>query len=119
MVTTARLREKVGQFLREGELICLVEGPAALEAEAAWERKAELAAALRDAALAEVPAAPTLVKYTAPSPYLEGTYAALAEAAAALLPAMEPDGARGVELIAPHDAERELVATLLYRVTPR
>jgi thymidylate synthase ThyX len=91
---------------------------AALEAEAVWERKAEMAAALRDVALAEVPAAPTLVKYTAPSPYLEGTYAALAEAAAALLPAMEPDGARGVELIAPHDAERELVATLLYRVTP-
>jgi thymidylate synthase ThyX len=90
---------------------------AALEAEAVWERKDELAAALRDVALAEVPAAPTLVKYTAPSAYLEGAYAALAEAAAALLPAMEPDGARGVELIPPHDAERELVATLLYRVT--
>src|SRR5262249_59796264 len=31
--TPARLKEKVGQFLREGELICVVEEPAELEAE--------------------------------------------------------------------------------------
>jgi len=96
----------------------LAELTAALEAEAAWARKAELAAALREAALSDAPVAPTLVKYTAPSPYLERTYAELAEAAAALLPRMEPNGARGVDLIEPHDQERELVATLLYRVTP-
>jgi multidrug resistance efflux pump len=33
LVTTARLREKVGQYLHEGDLICVVEEPAALEAE--------------------------------------------------------------------------------------
>jgi multidrug resistance efflux pump len=33
VVTTARLKEKLGQFVREGDLICLVEEPAALEAE--------------------------------------------------------------------------------------
>jgi multidrug resistance efflux pump len=35
LVTTPRLRETVGQFLREGELICVVEEPAGLEAEIA------------------------------------------------------------------------------------
>jgi multidrug efflux pump subunit AcrA (membrane-fusion protein) len=35
LVTTARLREKVGQYLREGELICVVEEPAGLEVEIA------------------------------------------------------------------------------------
>ncbi len=90
----------------------------ALEAEASWARKGELAAALREAALDDGPVAPTLVKYTAPSAYLERTYAELAEAAVALLPPLAPDGRRGVDLIEAHDAERELVATLLYRVTP-
>jgi multidrug efflux pump subunit AcrA (membrane-fusion protein) len=33
VITTARLKEKVGQYLREGDLICLVEEPAGLEAE--------------------------------------------------------------------------------------
>jgi multidrug resistance efflux pump len=33
LVVTPRLREKVGQHLREGDLICLVEGRAGLEAE--------------------------------------------------------------------------------------
>jgi thymidylate synthase ThyX len=93
----------------------LVDG---LEREADWERKDELAAALRESALTDAPAAPSLVKYTAPSPYLERTYAELAEAAAALLPAQAPDTARGVTLAPPHDQERELAATLLYRVTP-
>jgi hypothetical protein len=35
MVTTPRLRERVGQYVREGELICVVEDPDALEAEVA------------------------------------------------------------------------------------
>ncbi len=91
---------------------------AGLERDAAWDRKAELAAALRESALTDAPAAPSLVKYTAPSAYLERTYAELAEAAAALLPAQAPDTARGVTLAPPHDQERELAATLLYRVTP-
>jgi thymidylate synthase ThyX len=90
----------------------------ALERDAAWDRKGELVAALRESALSDAPAAPSLVKYTAPSAYLQRTYAELAEAAAALLPAQPPDTARGVELAPPHDQERELVATLLYRVTP-
>jgi putative peptide zinc metalloprotease protein len=33
LVTTAHLKEKVEQFLREGELICLVENPGGLEVE--------------------------------------------------------------------------------------
>src|SRR5262249_51506121 len=35
VVVTPRLREKVGQYVREGELICVVEEPACLEAEIA------------------------------------------------------------------------------------
>src|SRR5262245_17315396 len=89
-----------------------------LERDAVWDRKAELAAALREVGLAAVPAAPSLVKYTAPSAYLKAAYAELAQAAEALLPQREPDGARGVELAPPHDQTLELVATLLYRVSP-
>jgi multidrug resistance efflux pump len=33
LVTTPRLKEKVGQYVREGELICVVEEPASLEVE--------------------------------------------------------------------------------------
>jgi multidrug efflux pump subunit AcrA (membrane-fusion protein) len=33
LVTTPRLREKVGQYVREGDLICVVEEPAGLEVE--------------------------------------------------------------------------------------
>jgi multidrug efflux pump subunit AcrA (membrane-fusion protein) len=33
LITTPRLREKVGQYVREGELICVVEAPLLLEAE--------------------------------------------------------------------------------------
>lgn len=33
LVTTPRLKEKVGQYVREGELICVVEEPGGLEAE--------------------------------------------------------------------------------------
>jgi multidrug efflux pump subunit AcrA (membrane-fusion protein) len=32
-VTTAHVKEKVGQYLREGELLCVVEEPAVLEVE--------------------------------------------------------------------------------------
>ena len=35
LVTTPRLKEKVGQYVREGELICVVEEPAGLEVEIA------------------------------------------------------------------------------------
>jgi multidrug efflux pump subunit AcrA (membrane-fusion protein) len=35
LMTTARLGEKIGQYFREGELICLVEEPSRLEAEIA------------------------------------------------------------------------------------
>jgi multidrug efflux pump subunit AcrA (membrane-fusion protein) len=33
LIVSARLKEKVGQYVREGELICVVEEPSALEAE--------------------------------------------------------------------------------------
>jgi multidrug resistance efflux pump len=35
LITTPRVREKVGQYLREGDLICAVEEPAGLEVEIA------------------------------------------------------------------------------------
>jgi multidrug efflux pump subunit AcrA (membrane-fusion protein) len=35
LITTPRFKERVGQFIREGELICVVEEPALLEAEIA------------------------------------------------------------------------------------
>jgi HlyD family secretion protein len=35
LMTTVRLKEKIGQYFREGDLICLVEEPARLEAEIA------------------------------------------------------------------------------------
>ncbi|MCI0458094.1 MAG: HlyD family efflux transporter periplasmic adaptor subunit [Gemmataceae bacterium] len=39
LVTTPRVREKVGQYLREGELLCTVEDPAGLEAEISLTEK--------------------------------------------------------------------------------
>ena len=83
-----------------------------------WEHADALRAALEETALAETPVAPTLVKYTAPSPYLQRTYRELAQAIAAWVPPRPPEGARGVELIEPHAPECELVATLIYRCTP-
>jgi thymidylate synthase ThyX len=82
-----------------------------------WPHAEALRAALEETALTEAPVAPTLVKYTAPSPYLQRTYGELAQAVAAWVPAGPPAGARGVDLIEPHDPERELVATLIYRCT--
>jgi thymidylate synthase ThyX len=78
----------------------------------------ELAALLRESALSDAPVAPTLVKYTAPSPYRQRTYGELAEAVGTLVPARTPETARGVTLAPVHDQERELAATLVYRVTP-
>jgi thymidylate synthase ThyX len=91
---------------------------ATFESEAVWDRKPELAGALRELALQDVPAAPTLVKYTAPSEYLKRTHAELAEVAADVMGREAPDGARGVELVPPHDQEVELAATLVYRAAP-
>lgn len=67
----------------------------------------------------EVRAAPTLVKYTAPSPYQIETRAALRALAADLLaPLGPPDRAHAVELGEPCSPEDEAVATLLYRHDP-
>jgi thymidylate synthase ThyX len=64
----------------------------------------------------EVRAAPTLVKYTAPSQYQIQTRVALEGLAAELLePLGEPDLTRAVELADPSRPEDEAVATLLYR----
>ena len=64
----------------------------------------------------EIRAAPTLVKYTSPSPYQIETRTAL-EALASELPASlgTPDRSRAVELGDPSLPEDETVATLLYR----
>ncbi len=71
----------------------------------------------REAVSADAPAAPTLVRYTDPRPYLGTTYASLRELAAPLLTGVSPDGARGVSLVRPKDVRTELAASLLYRVT--
>jgi thymidylate synthase ThyX len=64
-------------------------------------------------------AAPTLVKYTAPSPYQQAARAALEALARELLaPLGEPDRGRAVELGDPSLPEDEAVATLLYRHDP-
>lgn len=65
------------------------------------------------------PSAPTLVKYTAPSPYLEGTPSALRQAATETLGAMpiDQDGA-AVALADEESLLDEAVSTLLYRFDP-
>ena len=69
-----------------------------------------------DPAEGEIRAAPTLVKYTAPSPYQIETRTMLEALAADLLaPLGEPDRERAVELGAAGTPEDETVATLLYR----
>src|SRR4030095_13261409 len=67
----------------------------------------------------DVRAAPTLVKYTAPSEYQIAARAALEALAAELLASLrEPDRGRAVELGDPSRPEDEAVATLLYRHDP-
>ncbi|MBI4492818.1 MAG: FAD-dependent thymidylate synthase [Chloroflexi bacterium] len=67
-------------------------------------------------ALVDLRAAPTLVKYAQPSPYLQQTYPVLEQAARELLGDLgAPDRARVVELAEPEGLEDELLATLLYR----
>ncbi|MFN8633206.1 MAG: FAD-dependent thymidylate synthase [Chloroflexota bacterium] len=64
----------------------------------------------------DVRAAPTLVKYTAPSEYQIRTRGDLEVLAAELLASVgEPDRSRAVELGEPSTPEDEAVATLLYR----
>jgi thymidylate synthase ThyX len=63
-----------------------------------------------------LPAAPTLVKYTAPSAYQQAARAALEVLTTELLASIgEPDRASAVELGEPSRPEDEAVATLLYR----
>ncbi len=65
-------------------------------------------------------AAPTLVRYAEPSPYLQKAYELLRELAERYAPKLgeEPDGSRGVSLHGPQDPLDELVCTLLYRALP-
>lgn len=66
-----------------------------------------------------LPAAPTLVKYTAPSAYQQAARAALEALATELLSSIgDPDRSRAVELGEPSLPEDEAVATLLYRHDP-
>jgi thymidylate synthase ThyX len=63
-----------------------------------------------------LPAAPTLVKYTAPSAYQQAAREALEALSTELLASLgEPDRSRAVELGEPSLPEDEAVATLLYR----
>ena len=65
-------------------------------------------------------AAPTLLKYAEPSPYLQRVQEALEELAARYGRKLgeEPDGARGVHLHGPQAPLDELACTLLYRALP-
>ena len=58
VIVTPRLREKVGQYLREGELICEVEAPEALEAEVAVGEQDAARVRPGSAGRAEGPVAP-------------------------------------------------------------
>lgn len=76
---------------------------------------AESEAAIAAAALARpVRAAPTLVKYADPSPYLTSSRAELSALAAELLAGLEPESTPGATLCRPPSLEIELAATLLY-----
>jgi hypothetical protein len=74
-VTTPRLREKVGQYLKEGDLICLIEDPASLEAEIALSEE--------DAARVQVGTRCRLKTRALPYDSLEGTVAQIAPTAIA------------------------------------
>ena len=75
----------------------------------------EVLAQLRRATLADAAAAPTLVRYTAPRPYLAATLASAREAASRMFGDLAADGQRGVTLAAAVDPVTEVAATLLYR----
>ncbi|MBM2812472.1 MAG: Thymidylate synthase thyX [Chloroflexi bacterium] len=79
------------------------------------EESEALGEAIKKAALTGAAAAPTLVRYTEASPYLQSTYAELRTTAEGLLRDTLADGARGVELATSVDPRTELAATLLYR----
>lgn len=74
-----------------------------------------LADKVREATLMGAAAAPTLVRYTQPLPYLSATYEAIRRQAADLLANAPPDGTRGVELADAAEPNLEMAATLLYR----
>lgn len=85
------------------------------------DRLGELLAQIERVLQAEwgTPAAPTLVKYAEPSPYvlrMRETLSELARGYQGRLP--EPDGRRGVWLAPPQDPLTEAVCTLLYRALP-
>lgn len=79
---------------------------------------AELRNAVEAAAMMGAAAAPTLVKYTSPSPYPAETLAAARMELAKLLEGHRTDGTRGVTLAEPLDLTEEVAATLLYRAGP-
>ncbi|MFB6286652.1 MAG: FAD-dependent thymidylate synthase [Candidatus Bipolaricaulia bacterium] len=64
-------------------------------------------------------ATPTLVKYAEPNAYHQQLRQALSETADEMAPGLgDPDGARGVQLIEPHDPETEAICSLLYEHLP-
>ena len=82
-------------------------------------RAREILAEIRRVAGFEAAATPTLVKYAEPNAYHQGVREALSERAARLASEMgEPDGARGVRLVEPHDPETEAICSLLYEHLP-
>jgi thymidylate synthase ThyX len=99
------LRERIDGFL------------ATLQTETHWSGIEDFVSVLGDAGLSLTPAAPTLVKYTAPSAYTERLRRDLTSLATELLGDTVPDQTRGVELFGPHDQQIELAATLLYRAS--
>lgn len=82
-------------------------------------RAREILAEIRRLVGFEAAATPTLVKYAEPNAYQQRLREALAERAAHLASELgDPDGTRGVRLIAPHDPETEAICSLLYEHLP-
>jgi len=93
--------------------------PEAQEIGAELRRAGEGASATLEGLETGPPAVPTLVKYTAPLPYMERARYALAEAAVEILDGipLEPNGLR-VQLTTEQPLLEEMVATLLYEHDP-
>jgi len=79
------------------------------------QHSSELAERVRQVALREVHAAPTLVKYAEASPYEQQSRQELSEAAAELLGSLPMDPAPLVDLLEDEPLEIELATTLLYQ----
>ncbi len=108
--------ERLKPLLEELKGLCAGGGSGAGAGEA---RASEILRQMKKLQGWESPAAPTLVRYAEPSPYILYMKDALSELAREYAPRLpEPDGGRGVGLAPPQAPLTEAVCTLLYRALP-